>query len=110
MSKASEFVNQGNKALTQAKVLQKDTRKYMCCALMMLLSICIVVVLAVVQPWKSAWSAAPRRPSHVVPDPGYAERKRVRRLPEEFVLPQIRHTIHTIKRGVPLCQYTRSDL
>ena len=53
VSKANEFVNQGNKALTSAKALQKDTRKYMCCALMMLLSICVIVVIAVIKPWKN---------------------------------------------------------
>jgi hypothetical protein len=52
-SKANEFVNQGNKALTSAKALQKDTRKDMCCALMMLLSICVIVVIAVIKPWKN---------------------------------------------------------
>ena len=38
--------------MTSAKALQKDTRKWMCCAMMLLLSICLVVVLAVVKPWK----------------------------------------------------------
>ena len=53
VSKANDFVNQGNKALTQAKTLQKDTRKYMCCALMMLLTICVIVVIAVLKPWQN---------------------------------------------------------
>ena len=38
--------------MTSAKALQKDTRKWMCCAMMLLLSICLIVVLAVVKPWK----------------------------------------------------------
>ena len=46
-------MNQGNKALTQAKTLQKDTRKYMCCALMMLLTICVIVLIAVLKPWQN---------------------------------------------------------
>ena len=54
-------MNQGNKALTQAKTLQKDTRKYMCCALMMLLTICVIVVIAVVKPWQGQlWCVARR--------------------------------------------------
>ena len=52
VAKANEYVNQGNKALTSAKELQKDTRKWMCCAMALLLSICLIVVLAVVKPWK----------------------------------------------------------
>ena len=52
MAKANEYVNQGNKALGQAKELQKDTRKWMCCAMMLLLGICLIVVLAVVKPWQ----------------------------------------------------------
>ncbi len=52
VAKANEYVNQGNKALTSAKELQKDTRKWMCCAMMLLLSICLIVVLAVVKPWQ----------------------------------------------------------
>jgi len=53
VSKANEYVNQGNKALTSAKALQKETRKWMCCAMMLLLSICLIVVLAVVKPWQN---------------------------------------------------------
>jgi hypothetical protein len=60
VSKANEFVNQGNKALTSAKALQKDTRKWMCCAMMMLLSICLIVVLAVVKPWQARSDARER--------------------------------------------------
>lgn len=58
VAKANEYVNQGNKALTSAKALQKDTRKWMCCAVMILLSICLIVVLAVVKPWqaRAAWA------------------------------------------------------
>ena len=53
VAKANDFVNQGNKALTSAKELQKNTRKWMCCAMMLLLSICLIVVLAVVKPWQA---------------------------------------------------------
>jgi len=53
VAKANEYVNQGNKALGQAKELQKDTRKWMCCAMMLLLGICLIVVLAVVKPWQA---------------------------------------------------------
>ena len=52
VAKANDYVNQGNKALGQAKELQKDTRKWMCCAMMLLLGICLIVVLAVVKPWQ----------------------------------------------------------
>ena len=61
MAKANEYVNQGNKALTSAKALQKDTRKWMCCAVMILLSICLIVVLAVVKPWQArGWHSSRR--------------------------------------------------
>ena len=53
VAKANEYVNQGNKALGQAKELQKNTRKYMCCAMMCLLTIVAIVVLAVIKPWKA---------------------------------------------------------
>ena len=58
VAKANEYVNQGNKALGQAKELQKDTRKWMCCAMMLLLGICLIVVLAVVKPWQVCTNAA----------------------------------------------------
>ena len=61
VAKANEYVNQGNKALGQAKELQKDTRKWMCCAMMLLLGICLIVVLAVVKPWQVCTNAAVMR-------------------------------------------------
>jgi syntaxin 1B/2/3 len=39
-------------ALQDAKQLQKNTRKWMCCGLIVLLIIALIIVLAVVQPWK----------------------------------------------------------
>ena len=59
VAKANEYVNQGNKALTTAKELQKNTRKWMCCAMAFLLGICLIIVLAVIKPWKAR--AAARR-------------------------------------------------
>jgi hypothetical protein len=61
VAKANEYVNQGNKALTSAKALQKDTRKWMCCAVMILLGICLIVVLAVVKPWQARGMCNGRR-------------------------------------------------
>ena len=60
VAKANDYVNQGNKALGQAKELQKDTRKWMCCAMMLLLGICLIVVLAVVKPWEVCTGPLPR--------------------------------------------------
>ena len=57
VAKANEYVNQGNKALTTAKELQKNTRKWMCCAMAFLLGICLIIVLAVIKPWKARAAA-----------------------------------------------------
>lgn len=51
VAKANEYVNQGNKALTSAKALQKSTRKWMCCVLFICVAIVLVVVLVITKPW-----------------------------------------------------------
>jgi syntaxin 1B/2/3 len=52
VARSVEFVGSGAAALLDAKRLQKNTRKWMCCAVAALLLVALVVVLAVVQPWK----------------------------------------------------------
>ncbi len=46
------FVKGGTEALQDAKRLQKNTRKWMCCAIMIMLIVALVIVLAVVRPWR----------------------------------------------------------
>jgi t-SNARE complex subunit (syntaxin) len=48
------FVEDGTKALVDAKQLQKKTRKLMCCALAIVLIVALIIVLAVVRPWQFA--------------------------------------------------------
>mmetsp|Transcript_23457 Transcript_23457/g.51498 ORF Transcript_23457/g.51498 Transcript_23457/m.51498 type:complete len:312 (-) Transcript_23457:687-1622(-) len=52
VARSVNFVKDGTAALQDAKQLQKQTRKYMCCAIFILLIVALVIVLAVVQPWK----------------------------------------------------------
>lgn len=47
-----DYVKGGTEALQDAKQLQKNTRKWMCCAIMIMLIVALVIVLAVVRPWK----------------------------------------------------------
>jgi len=54
VARSVEYVQGGVTALQDAKQLQKKTRKMMCCALGVVLIIALVIVLAVVQPWKYA--------------------------------------------------------
>ena len=48
------YVKGGTQALEDAKQYQKNTRKWMCCGVIILLVVALVIVLAVVQPWKFA--------------------------------------------------------
>lgn len=53
VSRAKDHVHSGVEQLRQAKTLAKNTRKWMCCALIIGLIILAIIVVAVVQPWKS---------------------------------------------------------
>ncbi|KAL8204867.1 hypothetical protein R6Q57_010490 [Mikania cordata] len=53
VSSAVDHVQDGNKALYKAKSLQKNSRKWMCIAILILLIIVAVVVVGVLKPWKS---------------------------------------------------------
>ncbi|KAJ9522118.1 hypothetical protein QJQ45_005165 [Haematococcus lacustris] len=52
VARSVEYVQSGTTALVDAKQLQKKTRKLMCCALFIVLLVALIIVLAVVQPWK----------------------------------------------------------
>ncbi|KAH9622943.1 hypothetical protein KSS87_016690 [Heliosperma pusillum] len=50
---AVDHVSSGNTALQRAKSLQKNSRKWMCIAIIILLIIVAVIVVGVLQPWKN---------------------------------------------------------
>ncbi|PNW74183.1 hypothetical protein CHLRE_13g588550v5 [Chlamydomonas reinhardtii] len=52
VARSVDYVKGGTEALQDAKQLQKNTRKWMCCAIMIMLIVALVIVLAVVRPWK----------------------------------------------------------
>ncbi|XP_048320921.2 syntaxin-132 isoform X1 [Ziziphus jujuba] len=51
VSSAVDHVQQGNTALNKAKKLQKNSRKWMCFAILILLIIVIIIVVTVIKPW-----------------------------------------------------------
>lgn len=53
VSGAVDHVHQGNTALQKAKSLQKNSRKWMCIAIIILLIIVVIIVVAVLKPWSS---------------------------------------------------------
>ncbi|KAJ7971903.1 putative Syntaxin [Quillaja saponaria] len=53
VSSAVDQVQQGNNALQKAKNLQKNSRKWMCIAILIFLIIVIIIVVAVIKPWSS---------------------------------------------------------
>lgn len=53
VSSAVDHVQSGTTALQKAKKLQKNSRKWMCIAIIILLIIVAIIVLAVVKPWAS---------------------------------------------------------
>ncbi|KAL5708870.1 hypothetical protein ACHQM5_019632 [Ranunculus cassubicifolius] len=57
VTSAVDHVSQGNTALQKAKKLQRNSRKWMCIAIMILLIIVAIIVVAVIQPWKSSKGA-----------------------------------------------------
>ncbi|KAL6880177.1 hypothetical protein ACP4OV_011742 [Aristida adscensionis] len=52
VSNATNHIQQGVSALQNAKKLQKNSRKWMCYAIILLLIIVVIIVVAVIQPWK----------------------------------------------------------
>ncbi|KAK9699308.1 hypothetical protein RND81_08G166400 [Saponaria officinalis] len=50
---AVDHVNSGNTALQKAKSLQKNSRKWMCIAIIILLIIVAVIVVGVLKPWQN---------------------------------------------------------
>ncbi|CAL5356911.1 unnamed protein product [Camellia sinensis] len=53
VSSAVDHVQSGNTALQKAKKLQRNSRKWMCIAIMILLIIVVVVVVGVLKPWST---------------------------------------------------------
>uniref|UniRef100_A0A2P2M1U2 t-SNARE coiled-coil homology domain-containing protein n=1 Tax=Rhizophora mucronata TaxID=61149 RepID=A0A2P2M1U2_RHIMU len=53
VSSAVDHVQSGNTALQRAKSLQKNSRKWMCIAIIILLIIVAIIVVAVVKPWSN---------------------------------------------------------
>lgn len=54
VGKAVEHVAAGTAQLQKAKTLRRGTRKCMCIAIILLLLTALILILAVVQPWKKA--------------------------------------------------------
>ncbi|KAI3988530.1 hypothetical protein MKX01_026344 [Papaver californicum] len=50
---AVEHVQSGNTALQKAKKLQRNSRKWMCIAIIILLLIVVIIVVAVIKPWNT---------------------------------------------------------
>ncbi|KAF4368551.1 hypothetical protein CsatB_027598 [Cannabis sativa] len=57
VSSAVDHVHQGNTALQRAKSLQKNSRKWMCIAIIILLIIVVIIVVAVLKPWSNGKGA-----------------------------------------------------
>ncbi|XP_047972031.1 syntaxin-132-like [Salvia hispanica] len=53
VSSAVDHVQSGNTALQKAKSLQRNSRKWMCIAIMILLIIVVIVVVGVLKPWQN---------------------------------------------------------
>jgi syntaxin 1B/2/3 len=52
VARSVEYVQSGTVALQDAKRLQKNTRKWMCCGVIVLLLVALAIVLAVWRPWQ----------------------------------------------------------
>ncbi len=46
-----EYVQGGTAALQDAKKMQRNTRKWMCCGIFLLLIVAAIIVIFVVRPW-----------------------------------------------------------
>ncbi|GKV35597.1 hypothetical protein SLEP1_g43844 [Rubroshorea leprosula] len=57
VSSAVDHVQSGNTALQKAKKLQKNSRKWMCIAIIILLIIVVIIVVGVLKPWTSKQGA-----------------------------------------------------
>ncbi|XP_019457497.1 PREDICTED: syntaxin-132-like, partial [Lupinus angustifolius] len=57
VNNAVDHVQRGTSALQSAKKLQKNSRKWMCIAIIILLIIVAVIVVGVLKPWKSSKGA-----------------------------------------------------
>lgn len=57
VTSAVDHVQQGNTALQKAKKLQKNSRKWMCIAIIILLIIVVVIVVGVLKPWNNGKGA-----------------------------------------------------
>ncbi|KAJ4721271.1 putative Syntaxin [Melia azedarach] len=53
VSSAVDHVQSGNTALQKAKKLQRNSRKWMCIAIIILLIIVVIIVVAVIKPWNN---------------------------------------------------------
>ncbi|PIN18261.1 SNARE protein Syntaxin 1 [Handroanthus impetiginosus] len=53
VSSAVDHVQSGNTALQKAKSLQRNSRKWMCIAIIILLLIVVIIVVGVLRPWQS---------------------------------------------------------
>ncbi|WOG98221.1 hypothetical protein DCAR_0417562 [Daucus carota subsp. sativus] len=51
VTNAVDHVQSGNKALRKAKSLRKNTRKWMCVGILILLIVILIVVVGVIKPW-----------------------------------------------------------
>mmetsp|Transcript_49877 Transcript_49877/g.159511 ORF Transcript_49877/g.159511 Transcript_49877/m.159511 type:complete len:89 (+) Transcript_49877:1129-1395(+) len=52
VAKSVEYVAAGTTSLVSAKALQKNTRKWMCCGIIILLVILAVILVGVLKPWE----------------------------------------------------------
>ena len=52
VAKSVEYVQQGTTALVDAKRMHKNTRKWLCIALIVVAIIVAIVIVVAIQPWK----------------------------------------------------------
>lgn len=67
VNRASSFVRGGTERLQTARTLQKNTRKWTCYAIILLLVIVLFVVLFTVRPWEKNGNGGGSTPAPVVP-------------------------------------------